>query len=136
MRVLKRLIPALMVVVSTTLGAAEKPGGGAGPRGANEPSKPTPSPNPTPTPTPSPAAPSGGPFAALKYRYIGPEGNRVSAVAGVPGDPSVYYAGAASGGIFKTTDGGVHWEPIFDDQPVSSIGALAVAPSDPNVVWA
>ena len=80
--------------------------------------------------------PAGGPFAALKYRYIGPEGNRVSAVAGIPGDPSVYYAGAASGGIFKTTDGGVHWQPVFDDQPVSSIGALAVAPSDPNVVWA
>ncbi|HSB53790.1 MAG TPA: hypothetical protein VLD58_05515, partial [Gemmatimonadales bacterium] len=54
----------------------------------------------------------------------------------VPGDPRVYYAGAASGGIFKSTDGGIHWEPIFDDQPVSSIGALAVAPSDPNVVWA
>ena len=75
-------------------------------------------------------------LAGLRYRYIGPEGNRVSTVAGVAGDPDVYYAGAASGGIFKTTDGGVHWKPIFDDQPVSSIGALAVAPSDPNVVWA
>jgi len=72
----------------------------------------------------------------LKFRYIGPEGNRVSAIAGVPGDPSVYYAGAASGGIWKTVDGGVHWQPVFDDQPVSSIGALAVSPSDPNVVWA
>jgi photosystem II stability/assembly factor-like uncharacterized protein len=77
-----------------------------------------------------------GPFAELKFRYIGPEGNRLSAVAGVPGDASVYYAGAASGGIFKTTDGGVHWQPVFDEQPVSSVGALAVAPSDPNVVWA
>ncbi|HSE53407.1 MAG TPA: hypothetical protein VLB00_14555, partial [Gemmatimonadales bacterium] len=75
-------------------------------------------------------------FTQLKYRHIGPEGNRVSAVAGVTGDPNVYYAGAASGGIFKTSDGGLHWEPIFDSMPVSSIGALAVAPSDPNVVWA
>ncbi len=75
-------------------------------------------------------------YAQLKYRYIGPEGNRVSSVAGVTGDRTVYYAGAASGGIFKTTDGGVHWSAIFDDQPVSSIGSLAVAPSDPNVVWA
>jgi photosystem II stability/assembly factor-like uncharacterized protein len=91
-----------------------------------------PSPSPSPKPSPSPSSP----FGDLKFRYIGPEGNRVSAVAGVAGDPSVYYAGAASGGIFKTTDGGVHWEPIFDDQPVASIGALAVAPSDPNVVWA
>jgi photosystem II stability/assembly factor-like uncharacterized protein len=75
-------------------------------------------------------------YSRLKWRYIGPEGNRTSAVAGVPGDPNVYYAGAASGGIFKSTDGGVHWSPIFDKQPVSSIGALAVAPSDPNVVYA
>ena len=45
-------------------------------------------------------------------------------------------AGAASGGIWKTTDGGIHWTPIFDDQMVSSVGALAVAPSDPNIVWA
>ena len=75
-------------------------------------------------------------YSRLPYRYIGPVGNRVIAVAGVTGDPSVYYVGAASGGIFKTTDGGIQWEPIFDDQPVSSIGALAVATSDPNVVWA
>ncbi|HXO26035.1 MAG TPA: sialidase [Thermoanaerobaculia bacterium] len=90
---------------------------------------------PAPEPGASTAAASG-PFAALKFRYIGPEGNRVSAVAGVAGDPDVYYAGAASGGIWKTTDAGIHWKPIFDEQPVSSIGALAVAPSDPNVVWA
>lgn len=75
-------------------------------------------------------------YSALRFRHIGPEGNRVVSVAGVPGDPLVYYAGAASGGIFKSADGGIRWVPVFDDQPVSSIGALAVAPSDPNVVWA
>ena len=75
-------------------------------------------------------------YTQLRYRYIGPDGNRVSAVAGVIGDPLTYYAGAASGGIWKSSDGGIHWESIFDDQPVSSIGALAVAPSDPNIVWA
>ncbi|MEM7584130.1 MAG: sialidase [Acidobacteriota bacterium] len=75
-------------------------------------------------------------LANFEYRHIGPLGNRVIAVTGVAGDPNVYYVGAASGGIFKTVDGGVHWQPIFDDQPVSSVGALAVAPSDPNVVWA
>jgi photosystem II stability/assembly factor-like uncharacterized protein len=75
--------------------------------------------------------------SALRFRYIGPVGNRVSAVAGVPGDPNVYYAGAASGGLWKTTDGGVNWQPIFDQiQGVSSVGALAVAQSDPNIVWA
>src|SRR5262249_44520781 len=82
------------------------------------------------------ARPAPDVYSQLRWRYIGPEGNRTDAVAGVPGDPLVYYVGAASGGIWKTTDGGIHWEPIFDDQVVSSIGSLAVAPSDPNVVWA
>jgi photosystem II stability/assembly factor-like uncharacterized protein len=75
-------------------------------------------------------------YKQLKYRYVGPVGNRITAVAGIPGSPYVYYAGAASGGIFKTVDDGAHWDPIFDDQPVSSIGSLAIAPSDPNVIWA
>ena len=75
-------------------------------------------------------------YSQLHFRHIGPEGNRVTSVAGVPGDAGTYYAGAASGGLWKTVDGGVHWDAVFDDQPVSSIGALAVAPSDPNVVWA
>jgi photosystem II stability/assembly factor-like uncharacterized protein len=74
-------------------------------------------------------------YARMPWRYIGPEGNRVSAVAGVPGDPLVYYAGSASGGIFKTADGGVTFQPIFDEQTVSSIGSIAVAPSDPATVW-
>jgi photosystem II stability/assembly factor-like uncharacterized protein len=87
-------------------------------------------------PTTAPSLPDATTYAELKYRHVGPVGNRVSAVAGIAGDPLIYYAGAASGGIWKTTDGGVHWEPIFDDQPAQSIGALAVAPSDPNVVWA
>src|SRR5438309_3152906 len=75
-------------------------------------------------------------YSQLRWRFVGPEGNRISAVVGVPGDPLVYYAGSASGGIAKTTDGGVHWSQIFDDQPAQSIGALAVAASDPNIVWA
>ena len=73
----------------------------------------------------------------FRFRFIGPTvGNRVASVAGVPGDPNVYYAGAASGGVWKTTDGGGRWLPIFDKEPVAAIGSLAVAPSDPNVVWA
>jgi photosystem II stability/assembly factor-like uncharacterized protein len=75
-------------------------------------------------------------YRQLRFRYIGPVGNRVSAVAGVSSNPLVYYAGSASGGIFKTSDAGSTWQPIFDDQPVSSIGSLAVAPSNPNIVWA
>jgi hypothetical protein len=73
----------------------------------------------------------------LRFRFVGPKvGNRIAAVAGVPGDSSTYYAGAASGGVWKSTDGGNRWVPIFDKQPVAAIGALAVAPSDPSTVWA
>jgi photosystem II stability/assembly factor-like uncharacterized protein len=75
-------------------------------------------------------------YSRLEWRYIGPEGNRISAVAGVPGDPLTYYAGSASGGIAKTTDGGTTWQQVFDGQPVHSIGDIAVAPSDPSTVWA
>src|SRR5258707_327129 len=75
-------------------------------------------------------------YGQLKYRYIGPEGNRATSVAGVPGKPNIWYLGAASGGIFKSTDGGIHWGAIFDSEAVASIGSLAVAASDPNIVWA
>ena len=72
----------------------------------------------------------------LKYRSIGPAwGGRVSRVAGVPGDPRMYYAATASGGVWKSADGGVSWKPIFDDQPIASIGSIAVRASDPNVVY-
>src|SRR5437773_49622 len=75
-------------------------------------------------------------IGALKYRSIGPAwGGRVSRAAGVPGDPRIYYAAAASGGVWKSEDGGLSWKPVFDEQPVSSIGSIAVAASDPNVVY-
>ncbi len=77
------------------------------------------------------------PQSDFKFRFAGPKvGNRIAAVAGVPGDPSVYYAGAASGGVWKSADGGNRWEPVFDKQPAAAIGALAVAPSEPSTVWA
>ena len=75
-------------------------------------------------------------FSQLKFRFIGPDGNRAISVAGVPGNPNVSYLGAASGGIWKTEDRGYNWKPIFDDTEDSSIGALAIAPSDHNQVWA
>ncbi len=72
----------------------------------------------------------------LKFRFVGPVGNRTVSVAGIPGDPLTYYVGAASGGIWKTTDGGIKWKSLFNDKPVSSIGALAVAPSNHQVIYA
>ena len=83
-----------------------------------------------------PAAIDSGALQSLSWRHVGPEGNRITSIAGVPGDRTTYYAGAASGGLWKTADGGVTWTAVFEEQPVSSIGSLAVAPSDPNVVWA
>ena len=75
-------------------------------------------------------------MADLKFRHIGPVGNRIISVTGIAGDPMTYYVGAASGGIWKTTDGGLNWTPVFDKQAVHSIGALALAPSEPEVIYA
>ncbi|MBW7933538.1 MAG: sialidase [Gemmatimonadaceae bacterium] len=83
----------------------------------------------------SATAPSPDAWSALHWRNIGPEGNRFSAAAGIPGDPLTYYVGSASGGVWKTTDGGTNWRPLFDKEIVQSIGSIAVARSDKNVVW-
>ena len=72
----------------------------------------------------------------LKFRHIGPVGNRIISVTGIAGDPMTYYVGAASGGIWKTVDGGLNWQAVFDKQPVHSIGALTLSPSEPEVVYA
>jgi len=79
-----------------------------------------------------------GPFDNLQWRNIGPVnmGGRVADVEGVPGDPRIVYVGSASGGIWKSTDAGMTFVPIFDDQPVASIGDLALAPSNPDVIYA
>jgi photosystem II stability/assembly factor-like uncharacterized protein len=84
------------------------------------------------------AKPKGGPpeFAHLEFRSIGPTaGGRTCRSAGVPGDPLTYYTATAAGGVWKSSDGGINWQSIFDDQPVASIGSIAIAPSDPNVVY-
>jgi len=75
-------------------------------------------------------------LAGMKWRQIGPfRGGRVLAVTGVPGDPATWYFGAVAGGVWKSTDAGASWKPVFDDQKIASIGAIAVADSDHNVLY-
>ena len=73
----------------------------------------------------------------MKWRFIGPfRGGRALTVVGVASQPNTYYFGAVSGGVWKTTDGGLTWDPLFDKQPISSIGSIAMSDSDPNVIYA
>ncbi|MDH5806028.1 MAG: hypothetical protein OEZ54_12680, partial [Gemmatimonadota bacterium] len=76
-------------------------------------------------------------FGAMSARSIGPAGmsGRVGSVDAVASNPNIIFVGAATGGLWKSVDGGLTWDPIFDDQPASSIGAVAVNQSNPDIVW-
>ena len=77
-------------------------------------------------------------FSGLRWRNVGPyHGGRIAAVSGVIGEPGTFYVGLPQGGIWKTTSGGMTWYPVFDQMTeVDSIGAIQVAPSDPNIIYA
>src|SRR5215510_1107136 len=77
------------------------------------------------------------PLENVKFRNLGPAvgGGRITAVAGIPDKANIYYAGAAGGGVWVTQDGGLSWKPIFEKQATASIGAIALAPSNPNLIW-
>ena len=75
-------------------------------------------------------------YSGLRWRMLGPfRGGRVNAVSGVPGQPYTFYFGSVGGGVWKTNNAGRTWTPVFDSQPIGSIGAIGVAPSNPNVVY-
>ena len=85
---------------------------------------------------PAAAAVNPSLFGALQWRDIGPyRGGRALAVTGVPGDPNTFYFGAVAGGVWKTTDGGDTWQPLTDGTPISSVGAIAVAPSNHDIIY-
>src|SRR5215467_1324158 len=80
---------------------------------------------------------SKDPLENMKFRNLGPAvgGGRVSVVVGVPGKPNLYYVGAGGGGVFMTQDGGLSWKPVFEKEASASIGAIALAPSNPSLIW-
>ena len=94
-------------------------------------------PSPTPEGRPEDASIESKSFERLEWRSIGPAnmGGRIADVEGVPGDPNTVYVGTASGGLFKTTNGGVRWTPLFERQGTLSIGDIALEPENPDVVW-
>jgi photosystem II stability/assembly factor-like uncharacterized protein len=140
---LSRWASVVLVILLSSFSTAQR-------RQPNKPSEPSTPSAPTGEPeeekfpaeagvVPPPKSPQPkSPFEGMKYRLVGPfRGGRVLAVAGVEGQPDTYYFGAVAGGMWKTTDGGLNWRPLWDKFPEASpsIGAIAVAPSDPNVVY-
>src|SRR5215831_3277049 len=90
----------------------------------------------SPNAEPEATRPEEKPFKGMQYRLIGPfRGGRSLTAAGIPGDPTTYYFGATGGGVWKSIDGAMTWSPVFDKEGTSSIGSLAVARSNPNVIY-
>src|SRR6266581_1835539 len=137
------LIFASFVSLSVSFAQEESPpasaAAAAGSPAAASPASTTPPLSASVTPAPSTGAPQGTDvlFKNLKARSIGPAvmGGRVSDIAIDPRNPFVFYVALGHGGVFKSGDGGVSFDPIFDKQPVLSIGAIAIAPSDSDVIW-
>src|SRR3954471_18572507 len=97
----------------------------------------TPQTSPTPVEHPEDATIETKSFERLEWRSIGPAnmGGRVADIEGVAGDPNIVYVATASGGLFKTTNGGVRWTPLFERQGTISIGDIALEPGNPEVIW-
>src|ERR1051326_2341041 len=138
----RRVLPFLLICLPSLLAAQSSqstPQGGEGKAAkTHQAGKPTKAGmQPTPAPSPSLAQVDEKLFGAMRWRQVGPfRGGRVLAVTGVPGGPNVFYFGGGSGGVWKSTDTGVNWQPVFDKEPVASIGAIAVAASDHNIIYA
>src|ERR1700675_4439372 len=127
---LRFLFSAALVFVCLTTFAVSPPPKEGGPTPPQ-----TKSPTATPKPTPAGAVDEKL-FSGMQWRQVGPfRGGRALAVEGIPGEPGTYYFGGVAGGVWKTTDGGSNWTPLFDKEAIASIGAIAVAPSDHNVVY-
>src|SRR5437867_3877789 len=122
------LLAGFILLCANAFGVNPTPRGG-GPGVAS------PSPSASASPKPAPAGMIDEKlFKGMQWRQIGPfRGGRALAIEGVLGEPDTYYFGAVAGGVWQTTDGGANWTPLFDKQDISSIGEIAVAPSDHHV---
>lgn len=127
---------ALLLILSSSIfqsGLAVEPTAVPSKQGGGK--SPTPAVSPEKKPLP-PGAIDDKLFNGMQWRQVGPfRGGRALAIEGVPGEPDTWYFGAVAGGVWKTTDAGQNWTPIFDKQDISSIGAIAVAPSDHNTIY-
>ncbi len=128
---LRRLVLLAMLTAAASFMAV------AGPLRAQTAERPAPSAAASPSASPAPSASPTPPYNRLGWRSVGPgiSGGRVTAVVGSARNPLLYYVGAAGGGVWKTRNGGATWQPVFDKQGVSSIGAIALDPNDDDVVW-
>ncbi|HEY6236952.1 MAG TPA: hypothetical protein VIW69_17755, partial [Candidatus Elarobacter sp.] len=134
LRLLRAALAALFFCSGAAVALAQAPAPDANPSGPPVPALSSPSPGPSAPPSPTPTPP----YNRLAFREVGPAvaGGRVTAVTGVASDPKLYYLGSAGGGVWKTVNGGATWTALFDQQNVSSIGAVAIDPTNHNVVWA
>ncbi len=131
-----RLAPLCLLAMALFASASALPGQ-AKKQPAKKPEKKEQTTPPPAAPTPPPPPDYAAALQNLTWRAIGPAimGGRIDDFAVVESDPRVIYAGTASGGIFKSTNAGTTWEPIFDNEAVPTIGDLALAPSDPSILW-
>ncbi|MGZ3520121.1 MAG: WD40/YVTN/BNR-like repeat-containing protein [Vulcanimicrobiaceae bacterium] len=131
----RRLSFVLFAAVAALVPAfaqAQQPSPAPSATASAQPPKPgNPSASPSPTPTPGP------PYSNYKWREVGPAtaGGRVAAVAGSATDPNLYYVGSAGGGVWKSTNAGQTWEPVFGDQKIAAVGAVTIDPNNNDVVW-
>ena len=131
LKIVCSIVSLSLLLLATALAIEPSPRTGGGPGVATA----TPSATATPKPVP-PGAVDEKLFNGMKWRQVGPfRGGRALAIEGVVGEPDTYYFGAVAGGVWKTIDGGQNWTPLFDKEDISSIGAIAVSPSDHNVVY-
>src|ERR1700731_4560966 len=131
MKVARTLIASAVVVAAAAFALAQTPPPSPTPQAGKKADEPRAGMERPADEEPGPGQPRG-----FRFRNIGPAagGGRITAIASIPGNPNVIYLGSASGGVFKSVDNGGSWKPVFDKYP-PSIGAIAIAPTNPNLVW-